>query len=64
MDSLGCLGNPLLGGQEPDMNKLMGLFNKLGQTDDPSQLNNIFQDELGIDMNKFTQEMGKVLEKK
>ena len=58
MDSLGGLG-----GQEPDMNKLMGLFNKLGQTEDPSQLNNIFQNELGIDMNKFTQEMGKVLEK-
>ena len=68
MDSLGAigLGNPLLGGggQEPDMNKLMGLFNKLGQTDDPSQLNNIFQNELGIDMNKFTEEMGKALEKK
>jgi hypothetical protein len=52
-----------LGGQEPDINKLMGLFSKLGQTEDPSQLNNIFQNELGIDMNKFTQEMGKVLEK-
>ena len=64
MDSLGGLNNPLLGGQEPDMNKLMGLFSKLGQTEDPSQLNNIFQNELGIDMNKFTQEMGKVLEKK
>ena len=64
MDSLGGLSNPLLNGQEPDMNKLMGLFSKLGQTEDPSQLNNIFQDELGIDMNKFTQEMGKVLEKK
>lgn len=63
MDSLGGLGNPLLGGQEPDMNKLMGLFSKLRQTEDPSQLNNIFQNELGIDMNKFTQEMGKVLEK-
>ena len=63
VNSLGGLGNPLLGGQEPDMNKLMGLFSKLGQTEDPSQLNNIFQDELGIDMNKFTQEMGKVLEK-
>lgn len=64
MDSLGGLSNPLLSGQEPDMNKLMGLFSKLGQTEDPSQLNNIFQNELGIDMNKFTQEMGKVLEKK
>jgi hypothetical protein len=64
MDSLGGLSNPLLNGQEPDMNKLMGLFSKLGQTEDPSQLNNIFQNELGIDMNKFTQEMGKVLEKK
>lgn len=61
MDSLGGVG---LGGKEPDMNKLMGLFSKLGQTEDPSQLNNIFQDELGIDMNKFTQEMSKVLEKK
>lgn len=66
MDSLGAigLGNPLLGGPEPDMNKIMELFNKLGQTDDPSQLNNIFQNELGIDMDKFTEEMGKALEKK
>jgi hypothetical protein len=65
MNSFGAmgLGNPLLGGQEPDMNKLMSVFGKLGETNNSSDINNIFQNELGIDMNKFTEEMGKALKK-
>lgn len=62
MDSLG-LNNG--GGDKngPDLSKIMGIFNKLGDIKDPSQLNNIFQNELGIDMNKFTEEISKTLKK-
>jgi len=63
----GGLGNPLFGGntegEGPDMNKIMGLFSKLGNISDPSEINNVFENELGIDINKFTNEMSKVLEK-
>uniref|UniRef100_A0A6C0D9T1 Uncharacterized protein n=1 Tax=viral metagenome TaxID=1070528 RepID=A0A6C0D9T1_9ZZZZ len=75
MDSLGVIGNSqgmpdmgnlmgMMGGEGgPDMNKLMGLFNKLGQTNDSNELNNLFEKELGIDMNKFNDELSKTFEK-
>ena len=68
MDSLGGLGlgNPLMGGGAPDensMSKLMDVFGKLSNTNDPSQLNKIMEADLGIDMSKFTDEMTKVLGK-
>lgn len=65
MDSLGVLGNPLMNGSLSDdnnMNKLINVFGKLSNTTDPSQLNQIIENDLGIDMNKFTSEMSKVLE--
>jgi hypothetical protein len=65
MDSFGSLGS-LMGGGLPDdgnMNKLMDVFSKLSNTSDPSQLNEIMENDLGIDMNKFTDEMTKTLNK-
>jgi hypothetical protein len=49
----------------PDLSKLMGIFNKLGSLQDanPSDLQNIIENELGLDMNKLTEQMSKVLEK-
>lgn len=66
MDTFGALNiaNPFVNGGLPNgenMDKLMNVFNKLSNTANPSQLNNIIEDELGIDMNKFTNEMNKVL---
>ena len=68
MDSFGALGftNPFVDGKIPDennMNKLMNVFNKLSSTENPSQLNEIFENDLGINMDKFTNEMNKVLGK-
>lgn len=61
MDSLG-LSNPFMGGKEPnDANKLMDVFGKLTKTSDPSQLNEIMEKDLGIDVTKFTEEMTKAL---
>jgi hypothetical protein len=66
MDSFG-LSNPLLGlggnKDENSMGKLMDVFNQLSNTTDPSQLNEIMESNLGIDMNKFSDEMSKVLGK-
>jgi hypothetical protein len=64
MDSFGALTNPLMGGGLPDensMGKLMDVFDKLSNTSDPSQLNQIIENDLGINMSKFTNEMSKVL---
>ena len=66
MDSLGAigLGNPLMGGGSTDensMSKLMDVFGKLSNTNDPSQLNQKMEADLGIDMTKFTDEMTKAL---
>ena len=65
MDSLGGLGlgNPLMGGSSEGMGKLMDVFSKLSITSDPSQLNQIMESDLGIDMTKFTDEMSKALGK-
>jgi len=68
MDSFGGLGftNPFTSGDASDdnnMNKLMNVFNKLSNTDNQSQLNEIFENDLGINMDKFTNEMNKVLGK-
>ena len=65
MNSLGSMGfgNSNADGLNLDMTKMMGLFNKLGTINDPSELNNIFEKELGMDMTKFTQEISNVLEK-
>jgi hypothetical protein len=41
----------------------MGVFNKLGDIKDPSQLNNVIQNELGIDINKFSEQISKTLKK-
>jgi hypothetical protein len=64
MDSLG-LANPLMGlggnKDENSMNKLMDVFGKLSNTSDPSEVNKIMENNLGIDMTKFTDEMSKVL---
>ena len=68
IDSFGALGlgNPLMSGttDENSMGKLMDIFGKLSSSSDPSQLNKIMENDLGIDMNKFTDEMSKVLGKK
>ena len=50
-------------GETPDLQKMMGLFNKLGNIDDPSKLTDIFESDLGIDINKFSSEISKILEK-
>ena len=68
MDSIGALsiGKQLMGGDTSDENgigKLMDVFGKLSNTSDPSQLNEIIESDLGIDMNKFTDQMNKVLGK-
>jgi hypothetical protein len=47
----------------PDLQKMMGLFNKLGSANNADNLNNIFEKELGIDINKFSKEITKILEK-
>jgi hypothetical protein len=51
-----------LSGENSDMNKLMSVFGKLTSTENPEELSNIFQNELGVDVNKLTQEMAKKLE--
>jgi len=61
MDSLGL--NNGNGQNGPDLSKIMGIFNKLGDIKDPSQLNNVVQNELGIDLNKFSEEISKTLKK-
>jgi len=58
IDTLGLNNNSPDG---PDLSKVMGIFNKLGDIKKPDQLNNLFQDELGIDMNTLTKEISKVL---
>lgn len=65
MDSIGGLSALGLGGNpdENGMGKLMDVFGKLSNTTDPSQLNEIMESDLGIDMSKFTDEMTKVLGK-
>jgi len=68
MDSLGALslGKQLISGEASDENgigKLMDVFGKLSNTSNPSQLSEIIETDLGIDMNKFTDQMSKVLGK-
>ena len=48
----------------PDLSKLMGIFNKLGslQEANPQDIQNIFENDLGLDMNKLTEQMTKVLQ--
>ena len=46
---------------ENDINKLMSIFGKLSQTNNPLQLSNLIENEFGVDMNKFTNEISKVL---
>jgi len=47
----------------PDISKLMGIFNKLGSLQDakPDDLQNIIENELGLDMSKITDQMSKML---
>jgi hypothetical protein len=47
----------------PDLQKMMGIFNKLSTVEDPSKLSNIFENDLGIDINKFSSEISKMLKK-
>jgi len=66
IDSLGVLGlpNPLNSSTDDNNNgidKMMNIFNKLRTTTDATDIGNIMESELGIDMNKFTSEMSKVL---
>jgi len=39
-----------------DMDKITNIFNKISSLEDSTELNNIFEQELGIDINKFTNE--------
>ena len=48
---------------DPGMGKLMNIFNKLTNQTDPMEIQNVFSKELGIDMDKLTNEMSKVLGK-
>ena len=59
MDSLG--GN--VSNDAAGMSKIMNIFNKLTTQTDPDEIQNVFQKELGIDMDKLTTEMGKILAK-
>jgi len=68
MESFNSLGlnNALLGNNDElsvnnSMGKLMNVFDKLSSTSNPLHLNQIMEDELGIDMVKFTDEMTKTL---
>jgi hypothetical protein len=60
LGDLNSLGNS---GGMPDISKFMGIFNKLSSTDNvnPDELQNIFQNDLGIDMNKLAEQMNEVL---
>ena len=66
IDSFGVfgMGNPLMDNDSSDensMGKLMDVFGKLSNTSDPSQLNAIMENDFGIDLSKFTDEMSKAL---
>lgn len=52
-----------MNGQLPNMDILMDVFSKIGDNQNQEELNQVFEKELGIDMNKFTQEMNKMLQK-
>jgi hypothetical protein len=49
--------------EDPGMGKLMNIFNKLTNQTDPMEIQNVFSKELGIDMDKLTNEMSKMLGK-
>jgi hypothetical protein len=53
----------VVSGSVPDMSKLMGIFNKLGSLQDakPDELQNIIENELGLDMSKISEQMSKML---
>lgn len=47
----------------PDLTQMMSFINKMGSLNNPSDITNLFEDELGIDVNDITNEMSKILEK-
>jgi len=63
MNALGLNKNSENNADGPDLSKLMGIFNKLGDIKEPSQLDNLFQNELGIDMDKITEQFSDVLQR-
>jgi hypothetical protein len=62
VDGTGLL-NMMSGDQNNSFNKLFDVVNKLKETglDNREELNNVFKNELGIDMNKINQEMELVM---
>lgn len=60
MDSFSSsMGNNKNSGNEDNMSKMMDIFSKLGNTSNQSELNNIIENELGIDMKEITNEISK-----
>jgi hypothetical protein len=51
-----------LTGDGPDLSQMMNLIGKMGSLSNPAEITDLFQNELGIDMNNITQEMSKMLE--
>jgi hypothetical protein len=64
-DSFGLMNSIGGGGKDNEMGmgKIMSIFNKLTSQTDPNEIQNVFQNELGIDMDKLTTEMSKMLAK-
>lgn len=63
--SVGSLAGGIGGSGEglPDLSKFMNVFSKLGSADNvnPEELQNLFANDLGIDMNKLAEQMTEVL---
>ena len=54
---LNCINSFTANDKSINTDSLMNLFGKISNTNDPDMLSNIFQNELGIDINKFTEEI-------
>lgn len=61
INSLGVFGGDNDSSDENSMGKLMDVFSKLSNTNEPSQINAIMENDFGIDMTKFTEEMTQAL---
>lgn len=59
----GLLSNGSGDGENNGMDKLLGIFNKLNSNTNPMDLQNLIQDELGINMNQLTEQMSSILKK-
>jgi hypothetical protein len=64
LGGMGMGGSTEEGSGGPDLSKIMGIFSKLGSEETkPEDLQTIFQNDLGIDMDKLTEQMSKALGK-